>query len=220
MFTRILKTAIVAVGLLAGSVALAAPQEGREFKRLATPQPVPAGKLEVVEFFWYGCPHCFAIEPYTEAWAKKLPKDVVFRRVHVMWPGRGDLEGHAKIFVTLSQMGIAEKYNKAVFKAVQADRIELRREDVLFDWVKKQGIDVAKFKGIYNGFSMGVALNKAAQATRDYNVDGVPTFVVNGKYFTSPGMVGKEDGTIFTVIDQLLAVERGAAKPAAAPKKK
>ncbi|WP_255988969.1 thiol:disulfide interchange protein DsbA/DsbL [Chitinolyticbacter albus] len=214
---------VLTAGLLAASLSFAATTEGKEYTRLAKPQPVAApGKLEVVEFFWYGCPHCYAIEPYTEAWAKKLPADVKFRRVHVMWPGRSDLEGHAKIFVALEQMGIGEKYASRVFRAVQTERIELRRADTLFDWVKKQGIDQAKFKSAYNGFSMGVSLGKLSQTTQDYKIEGVPTFIVNGKYVTSPSMVGTEDGRVFQVIDELLAKERGgksAAKPTAPAKK-
>ncbi|WP_187360055.1 thiol:disulfide interchange protein DsbA/DsbL [Chitinolyticbacter meiyuanensis] len=222
MFARMLKWGVLAAGLLAASLTFAAT-EGKEYKRLAKPQPVAKpGKLEVVEFFWYGCPHCFAVEPYVETWAKKLPADVNFRRVHVMWPGRSDLEGHAKIFVALEQMGIGEKYAMPVFRAVQTDRIELRRADTLFDWVKKQGIDQAKFKAAYNGFSMGVSLAKLSQAAQDYKIEGVPTFIVNGKYVTSPSMVGTEDSRVFQVIDELLAKERGskpAAKPAAPAKK-
>ncbi|UXY15734.1 thiol:disulfide interchange protein DsbA/DsbL [Chitiniphilus purpureus] len=220
MFIRMIKTGLITLGLVAGTLVQAAPQEGKDYQRLAAPQPVAQpGKLEVIEFFWYGCPHCYAIEPHAEAWAKTLPKDVNFRRVHVMWPGRGDLEGHAKIFVTLQQMGLAEKHSLAVFNAVQRDRLELRREEVLFNWVKKQGIDVAKFKSIYSGFGMSVAINKLAQATQAYRVEGVPLFVVNGKYMTSPGMVGREDNSVFAVIDALLASERKTA-PAAPAKKK
>ncbi len=137
--TRWLKAMFMAVGLLTASVAAHADiKEGTEYKLLTPAQPVAVpGKIEVIEFFWYGCPHCFHIEPYVEAWAAKLPKDVNFRRAHVVWQGRNDIIAHAKIFIALNTMGIAGKYQQAVFNAIQQDGLELRKDDVLFDWVKK-----------------------------------------------------------------------------------
>ncbi|KAF0812308.1 Thiol:disulfide interchange protein DsbA [Andreprevotia sp. IGB-42] len=217
---------LAAVGLFAAFVSATAGaaelREGTDYKKMATPQPVAqAGKLEVVEFFWYGCPHCFKVEPFVEEWAAKLPKDVNFRRVHVYWPGRTDIEGHAKIFLALQSMGVEAKYQQAVFNAIQKDGLELRREEVLFDWVKKQGIDLNKFKANYNGFSTTQQLNKLDQMGRDYGVDGVPMFFVNGKYITSPSMTGREDDSALKVVDELLARERAASgkKPAPAKKK-
>lgn len=218
MLKNWIKSIILTAGLLASTAALAYT-EGKDYKALAKPQPVAvAGKQEVIEFFWYGCPHCYAIEPAVESWAAKLPANVNFRRVHVMWDGRNDMEGHAKIFLALEAMGLTAKYQMAVFDAVQKDRIELRKEDVLFDWVKKQGIDLAKFKANYNGFSTQMQLNKLTEMTKTYAIDGVPTFIVNGKWVTSPAMVGKEDDTITKVIDELLA-KTPAAKAPAKPKK-
>jgi thiol:disulfide interchange protein DsbA len=212
MLKQWIKTFVVTASLLAATGAYAFT-EGKEYKALAKPQPVAvAGKQEVIEFFWYGCPHCFAIEPAVEAWEAKLPKNVNFRRVHVMWDGRNDMEGHAKIFLALEGMGLTKKHQMAVFKAIQQDRIELRKEDVLFDWVKKQGIDVNKFKANYNGFSTKNQLNKLSEMTKNYAVDGVPMFVVNGKWVTSPSMVGREDDTITKVINELLNKSKAPAK--------
>ncbi|MCX7208247.1 MAG: thiol:disulfide interchange protein DsbA/DsbL [Proteobacteria bacterium] len=218
MLNTWLKRLLISTTLLAASLAHAEIREGVEYKKMAKPQAVAvAGKSEVIEFFWYGCPHCFTVAPYVEDWASKLPANVNFRRIHVAWPGRSDMEGHAKIFIALQAMGLEGKQQLAVMTAVQKDRIELRKEDVLFDWIKKQGIDVEKFKAQYNSFSSSANMNKLAQMTRDYQVDGVPMFVVNGKYVTSPAMFGKEDGTITQVINELLAKD----KPAVAnPKKK
>ncbi|WP_373974166.1 thiol:disulfide interchange protein DsbA/DsbL [Chitinibacter sp. SCUT-21] len=212
MLKQWIKTFVITASLLAAAGANAFT-EGKEYKALAKPQPVAvAGKQEVIEFFWYGCPHCFAIEPAVEAWEAKLPKNVNFRRVHVMWDGRNDMEGHAKIFLALEAMGLTKKHQMAVFKAIQQDRVELRKEDVLFDWVKKQGIDVNKFKANYNGFSTKNQLNKLSEMTKTYAVDGVPMFVVNGKWVTSPSMVGREDGTITNVINELLKQKAPAKK--------
>ncbi|WP_027468264.1 thiol:disulfide interchange protein DsbA/DsbL [Deefgea rivuli] len=211
MLKKWIKTVVLAASLLSTSAAFAFT-EGKDFKALSKPMPVAvAGKQEVIEFFWYGCPHCFSVEPYVESWAAKLPKDVNFRRVHVMWDGRNDMEGHAKIFLALQAMGLDGKHQKAVMKAIQTDRIELRDEAKLLDWVKKQGIDVAKFKANYNGFSTNVQLKNLATMTRDYQVDGVPMFIVNGKWVTSPSMVGAEDATLTKMLDELIAKGRQAA---------
>ncbi|MBB5192376.1 thiol:disulfide interchange protein DsbA [Silvimonas terrae] len=215
--TRWIKSLLLAVGFVAATVAHADIKEGTEYKLMAQPVPVQVpGKIEVIEFFWYGCPHCFHVEPFVEQWAAKLPSDVNFIRYHVVWQGRSDIEAHAKIFIALNQMGIAGKYQQAVFNAIQRDNIELRRPEALFDWVKKQGIDVNKFKAAYNSFSANAELGKLSQLVETYHIDGVPTFVVNGKFVTAPSMVGKEDGTVLTVIDQLIAKERATMKPAAA----
>ncbi|MBM5572428.1 MULTISPECIES: thiol:disulfide interchange protein DsbA/DsbL [Deefgea] len=216
MLKNWIKTVVLAASLLSASSAFAFT-EGKDFKALSKPMPVAvAGKQEVIEFFWYGCPHCYAVEPHVEAWAAKLPKDVNFRRVHVMWDGRNDMEGHAKIFLALQALGLDGKHQQAVMKAIQTDRIELRNEAKLLEWVKSQGIDVAKFKAVYNGFSTNAQLKNLAAMTRDYQIDGVPTFIVNGKWVTSPAMVGAEDATITKMLDELIA--KGRKAPAAKKK--
>lgn len=212
MLKNWIKTVVLAASLMSTSAAFALT-EGKEFKALSKPMPVAAaGKQEVIEFFWYGCPACFGVEPTIEAWAAKLPKDVNFRRVHVMWDGRNDMEGHAKIFLALQTMGLDGKQQKAVMKAIQTDRIELRDEAKLLDWVKKQGIDVAKFKAAYNSFSTNVQLKNLAKMTQDYQIEGVPTFIVNGKWVTSPSMVGANDANFTKVLDELIAKGRAAPK--------
>ncbi len=212
MLKNWIKTVVLAASLMSASAAFAFT-EGKDFKALSKPMPVAvAGKQEVIEFFWYGCPHCFSVEPVIKEWSAKLPKDVNFRRVHVMWDGRNDMEGHAKIFLALQAMGLDGKHQMAVMKAVQQDKIELRDEAKLLDWVKKQGINVAKFKANYNGFSTNVLLKNLATTTRDYQIDGVPTFIVNGKWVTSPSMVGANDATLTKMLDELIAKGRAAPK--------
>nr|WP_315169117.1 thiol:disulfide interchange protein DsbA/DsbL [uncultured Deefgea sp.] len=212
MLKNWIKTVVLAASLMGASSAFAMT-EGKDFKALSKPMPVAvAGKQEVIEFFWYGCPACFAVEPAVEAWAAKLPKDVNFRRVHVMWDGRNDMEGHAKIFLALQTLGMDAKQQKTVMKAIQTDRIELRDEAKLLQWVKKQGIDVAKFKAAYNGFSTNAQLKNLATMTRDYQIEGVPTFIVNGKWVTSPSMVGANDANFTKILDELIAKDRAAPK--------
>lgn len=206
-----LKGFLFGLGLLTAGLAQAEVKEGRDYKLLNPAKQVEVpGKIEVIEFFWYGCPHCKTIEPFVDSWAKKLPKDVNFRRVHVVWPGRNDIEAHAKLFAALQAMGQEVRLQSAIFKAVQQDRIELRREATLFDWLKKQGVDINQFKANYGTFTSNIALKKMEQTTQNYGVDGVPLFVVNGKYLTSPAMLGKEDATLTRVLDELIAKERPA----------
>ncbi len=196
-------------GLLLAGLSHAEIKEGTDYKLLPKTHAVEVpGKLEVIEFFWYTCPHCRSIEPTVAAWAKKLPKDVNFRRIHVIWPGRPDIEAHAKIFVALQAMGSDGKYQQAVLDAIQGERLELRRDNVLYPWLKKQGIDEAKFRASYNGFSSNMALKKLAQTTQDYAIDAVPVFIVNGKYMTGPS----QNPAFTTVIDELLAKERQSGK--------
>jgi len=146
MLKKAIQTLFIGVALC-GAVSAHAAVEGKDYKKVATQQAVAdASRLEVIEFFWYGCSHCYTIEPVMAAWAQKLPKDVNYRRVHVVWPGRSDLEGHARLFLALQAMGLESKYALSVFSAVQRERVELRREKTLFDWVQKQGIDLGKFK--------------------------------------------------------------------------
>ena len=126
----------------------------------------------------------------------------------MIWPGRPDIEAHAKIFVALQAMGSDGKYQQAVLDAIQGERLELRRDNVLYPWLKKQGIDEAKFRASYNGFSSNMALKKLAQTTQDYAIDAVPVFIVNGKYMTGPS----QNPAFTTVIDELLAKERQSGK--------
>lgn len=204
---RWLSKLVVVFGLMAAGTASAALQQGKDYKLMDRPQPVSQpGKLEVIEFFWYACPHCNSINPAVEAWAGKLPKDVNFRRVHINWEDPSK-QGHVKLFLTLQAMGLDTKLQPAVFKAIFQDKLELRKEDVLYAWLKTQQVDVEKFKAIYNGFSMGVMQSNLAKMTRDYGVDGVPRFVVNGRYIALPANASEESSVLQTV-DALLAAGR------------
>ncbi|GAB3260895.1 thiol:disulfide interchange protein DsbA/DsbL [Chitinimonas naiadis] len=211
LFTRLLATGLA----LAAFSAHAEVRAGVDFDYLPNVMPTEApGKIEVIEFFWYGCPHCYHLEPKVAAWEATLPKDVVFRREHVMWDGRSDMAGHAKVFVALKALGQVNALTPKVFNAIQKDGIELRDEKTLFDWVAKQGVNRAQFESAYKSFGAQSTFARAAQLTRDYRIDGVPNFIVNGKYKTSPSKTGDED-KLFGVINELIAKER-AAKPAAA----
>ena len=215
MFTRAL--AFFAAAVLSLS-AVAAPEEafeGKDYTPVSLPQPVATGKkIEVLEFFWYRCPHCNQLEPGLDAWLKKLPKDAQIRRVPAAF--RADWVPAAKTYYTLEQMGLLNRLHQKVFDAYHVQNLNLNDPAVLGDWVTKQGVDRKKFEAIYNSFS---TQSKVTQGTRLAGADGitgVPTFVIDGKYTTSESMTGSEP-RLFEVLDQLIAkarAERSGKKPA------
>lgn len=174
--------AAVTLSLLAATPALAAnPVEGKQYARLPAPQPTEKnGKIEVVEFFSYGCPHCGDFEPILKPWVKALPADVSFRKVPVIFNDRS-VPG-ARIYYTLEAMGLLDRLNDAVFHAVLRERVNLNDEKVLFEWVARQGVDRQKFADTYKSFAVETAVKRAADMTRGYGVDGVPVLIVGGKY--------------------------------------
>jgi thiol:disulfide interchange protein DsbA len=199
------RIALPLVIVLSGSVVRA---DGPEFTQLAKPQPTEApGKIEVIEFFWYGCPHCNSLEPRVEAWETRLPKDVVFRREHVIWKGRRETEVHARLFLTLRAMNLLERHHRAVFDAIHNTKLGLRDEHQVLDWVVARGIDKSKFEATYKSFGVQTQTARASARSWDYGVDGVPSFVVNGKYMTSLGGAHDPD-KLFAILDKLIAGER------------
>jgi thiol:disulfide interchange protein DsbA len=196
---------IVALAFAAGGAWAA---QGAEFERLPKPQPVDTpGKIEVIEFFWYGCPHCNVLEPHVDDWAKKLQKDVAFRKEHVVWPGRPDIEAHARLFLTLRAMGLLEKHHRAVFDAIHKEKMSLRSDKDIVEWAAKRGIDRAKFEATYKSFGINTQLARAKDLTNNYLADSVPSFAINGKYYTSLGATRSEK-RLFEVLNKLIADER------------
>lgn len=200
--------AFVAAAVLSFS-AVAAPEEifeGRDYTRVSAPQPVATGKkIEVLEFFWYRCPHCNALEPGLNTWLKKLPKDAQIRRVPAVF--RDDWMPGAKIYYTLEQMGQLNRLHDKVFEAYHVENLNLNEPGVLGSWVAKQGLDRRKFETIYNSFSTQSKAMQGSQLATTYGVMGVPAFIVDGKYATSESMTGSEP-RLFEVLDQLIAKAR------------
>jgi len=169
------------------------PIEGKHFKRLASPLPTTPGKIEVTEFFWYGCPHCYALEPMLQEWVKQLPPDVVFRRVHVGF--RPNIKPHQKLFYALDGLGKAEEYHQRVFAAFHQQRLELDDDKAIIALATKMGLDTAKFTAMYNSFGIESKLLQANKLFEAYNMDGVPAIAIGGRFWTSPSMVGERGMT-------------------------
>ena len=177
--------------LLNGAPALAqgGPIEGRQYQRLTTAVPGGApGKIEVIEFFWYGCPHCYVFEPTIEAWAKQLPADVVFRKVHVAF--RANVKIHQQLFYTLEEMGKEAQTRPAIFNAIHRGGRSATDADSMAKFLAPLGVDPAKFKETFNSFSVSTKCQQAAKLQDRYNIDGVPTVAIGGRYLTSPSMAG------------------------------
>ena len=199
--------AVVAGAGLVQSAALAqgkAPEAGVDYLTLDKRVMVeaPAGKIEVVEFFWYNCPHCHAFEPAFEAWSKKVPKDVAVRRVPVAF--RDDFAPQQRLFYALEAMGLVDKLHAKVFAAVHVEKKDLTKGDAIADWVAKQGVDKAKFLEQYNSFSVATKASRATQLQNAYKIDGVPALGVGGRYWTD-GVMAKGMDRALQVVEHLVA---------------
>jgi thiol:disulfide interchange protein DsbA len=169
------------------------PVEGTHFTRLAQPAPVsaPAGKIEVVEFFSYGCPHCFALEPTLETWIKRLPADVAFRRVPVGFNAL--YENYQKIFFALEAMGQVEHMHRKVFNAIHQQRQRLDKEADIAAFMTANGLDGAKFIELYKSFGVQTKARQAQQLANAYKIDGVPAMGVQGRFVTSGSQAGSNE---------------------------
>jgi thiol:disulfide interchange protein DsbA len=191
-----------------------APLEaGKQYVELSSPVPVAVpGKIEVVEMFWYGCPHCYAFEPTLNPWIEKLPADVNFVRIPAMFGGIWDV--HGQMFITLDTMGVEHKVHMAVFDAIHKEHKMFKTPDEMADFVATQGVDKAKFLDTYKSFAVAGLVKKDKDLAQKYQVSGVPTLIVNGKYRLDLGTAGGPEG-VLSVTDQLIAKERAAASGAA-----
>ena len=198
-----------AVGLAAaafGAPALAELVEGKNYVRLKTPVPVETGKkIEVIEFFSYGCPHCADLEKYLIPWRAKLPQDVQFRRVPVMFQERWINLG--KIYYTLDALGVEEKLSPDVFAAIHGQNLSLWDDKAFFDWAASKGLDRKKVEDVYNSFAVSGKMNRARQQAQTFDVQSVPTVVVDGKFITASDKVGTH-AQLPAAIDELIAKAR------------
>jgi thiol:disulfide interchange protein DsbA len=169
----------------------AAPKEGKEYTRLSKPvaTDAPAGKVEVIEFFWYSCPHCNEFEPTLEAWLKTVPKNIAFRRVPIAF--NASFAPQQKLYYALEGMGKVDELHSRLFRAIHVEKQNLSKDDAIFAWIGKQpGMDLAKFKEMYNSFTVSNQVRKASQLQDAYGVEGVPSMGVAGRYYVDGTMAG------------------------------
>ena len=180
------------------------PVAGKDFHILDAKAPVeaPAGKIEVVEFFWYSCPHCNIFEPALANWVKALPKDMAFKRSHVAF--NDGFVPQQRLFLALEAMGMLEKLHVKVFNAIHSEKVNLAKGDAITDWVVKQGVDKAKFLEQYNSFSVSTKSGKGTQLQNTYKVEGVPALGVAGRFYTD-GTLSKTMERGLQIVDYLIA---------------
>jgi thiol:disulfide interchange protein DsbA len=183
-----------------------APKEGSDYVVLRQPvAQATDGKIEVIEFFWYGCPHCNRFQPLIEPWAAKLPADVRYRRVPVAF--RDEFTVHQRLYYALEALGELEKMHKRVFHAVHVERNPLNKPEAMADFVARHGGDRAKFLEAYNSFGVQTKTRQAKQTAEAYKIDGVPAVGVNGRYYTSGALAGSLERSL-QVADFLIARAR------------
>jgi len=191
---RLILTALLGLAAGASTFALASPadpQEGAEFVTLPSPQPTDTGnKVEVIEFFAYYCPHCYAFEPQLESWVRKQGDNIVFKRVHVS--GGASVLPQQRLFYTLDAMGLLPQYHQQVFDAMHVLHHRLSTDEEVFDWAARNGIDRAKFIDTYRSFGIQARLRRASSMMDAYQVPFWPLIVIDGRWQTSPSQAGSK----------------------------
>jgi len=184
-------------------------EEGVQYHAIEPAQPGgDDGKILVTEVFWYGCPHCYELEPLLEKWLKTLPKDVEFVRVPAMF-NRPDIRLHAEAYYALEAMGKAEELHPKIFDAIHKERKRLRTEQELESFLETQGVDIEAYRKARASFSVQAELKRARSLATRYGIEGVPAMVVDGDYRTSPGDAGGYQEAL-TVTDYLIGKVRAA----------
>jgi thiol:disulfide interchange protein DsbA len=211
LLAAVASTVAAATSTAAAATPAGSPwQEGTNYTRIVPAQPtnVPAGQVEVLEFFWYACPHCYALEPTVAAWLKSKPAYISFSRIPVQWN-----EGHrslARLFYTLDSMGKLNEAHSEIFKEIQVNGDPLIGPDpnnaavaerVQLTFIKRLGISEADFEKEYHGFNVETAMQRADELVQRYRVSSVPMFVVNGKYVTDVTMTGGPDRLMLLLSD-------------------
>ena len=195
--------------LVAAPLIAAAQGDGFKYSELKPTQPVSleGKKIEVLEFFWYGCPHCYNLEPQLESWLKKLPPDVQFRRVPAVFNARW---GHdAAIFYTFEAMGVLDKLHRPFFDAIHREGLRTDNKEALAQWLQKNGVDPKKFDETFKSFTVQSKTRRAVQITTAYGIDGTPAMAVHGRYTVSVEQGGSREGMLQTVSHLVDMVRKG-----------
>ncbi|SHL33413.1 thiol:disulfide interchange protein DsbA/DsbL [Phytopseudomonas punonensis] len=206
---NLILSAVLATASLFGLSAHADDIEaGKQYVELSNPVPISKpGKIEVVELFWYGCPHCYQFEPTLNPWVEKLPSDVNFVRIPALFGGLWN--AHGQMFITLESMKVEHKVHDSVFRAIHKEGRKLATPEEMADFLVTQGIDRDAFLKAYNSFGVKSQMEKAKKLAMAYQINGVPVMIVNGKYRFDISSSGGPEQTL-QVADHLIAKERAA----------
>lgn len=195
---------MIFAALIISGTAFATAELGRDYKLLNPSQPTDSKKIEVLEFFFYGCSHCFHLHTPLTAWEKTMPKDVELTFVPTIF--RDSMEPMARTMYALESMGQLDKLHDAIYRAWNEDKIELFDEDSIVNFVAKHGVDREKFTAAYNSFSMQSQVVRAKQMVRGYRINGTPTLVVDGKYV----ITGLQPDDTIRVLKDVIVIARKA----------
>jgi thiol:disulfide interchange protein DsbA len=198
--------------LLFAPLVQASFSEGTEYQKLANPQPTTADeKIEVLELFWYGCPHCYHLEPALKSWLENKPEDVVFVRMPAVLGPNWELL--ARAYYTAELLDVEDRLHPALFAHIHKDRKRILNVAQLKNFFAKHGVPEQDFENTFSSFAVITRTNRAKQVRSLYGITGVPTVVVNGKYRTSATMAGDND-KLFKVIEYLIERERAGSDTA------
>lgn len=192
------------------------PAKNVPYLELTPPQPTESqGRIEVVEFFWYGCPHCYALEPVINPWIQKLPSEVSFRRVPAIFNEQWGIA--ARVFYALEAINEEARVHTALFDAIHKEGLRITDESVMTGWLGKRGIDLEKYKAAYRSFGVESKLKRAQQMTQSYRIDGVPALAVQGRYVVSASMINDRQ-ELLNATDQAirLAMKQAGITPKSA----
>jgi len=205
----------VALAAVLCSLALPAAAQfiaGKDYHLLKQPQPTASAKnVEILEFFYYGCPHCRNLQGPLESWLKRKPADVEFRRQPTVFDD--SQLPLTRLYYALEAMSLTDKLHQQVFEAIHGQNVRFNSPKVLFDWIATKGVDRQKFADTYNSFGITTRANTAKDITRRYDISGTPAIVVDGRYMTAPSMILKGNSEIdfvryFQVLDHVIALAR------------
>jgi thiol:disulfide interchange protein DsbA len=211
LFLRALTAAGLALSLVAAAQA-AQITLGKDYVEVRPPQPTDSGgKIEVLEFFWYGCPHCNNLQPSLEAWVKRKPADVEFKHVPAVF--QDSWVPLTRAYYTIEAMGLLDKLHQEMFATLHKQRVVLKDANAIFDWAAGKGVDRKKFVDTYNSFGVNGRTQRSIELTRKFDIPGTPALVINGKFITAPSMTLKADKSVdydrfFEVVDALIAEQR------------
>lgn len=193
---------IFALGLTSAGSIMAA----QDYEMVTPPQPTTAakGQVEVVEVFWYGCPHCFRLEPYVERWLKRKPKNVKFVRIPGMF--RPSWEIHGRAYYTAEILGVVDKVHRAMFDAIHEQKRRMNDEASIMALFKNHGVSEKDFKRVFHSFAVETKIRRAKDMGRRYGIKGVPSLIINGKYRTGAQEAGG-NSKVFKVVNRLVKQE-------------
>lgn len=207
MNKKLLAIIVVVSSLILSSVQ-AAFDEGIEYRRIKPAVDTSsANKIEVVELFWYGCPHCFRLEPRMKQWLKNKPANVEFIRVPAIFNKRWEL--HAKAFYTAEILGVLDKVHGPLFDDIHVSKKKMASKAELKSFFVQHGVKAEEFDNTFDSFMVNIKVNRARDLSKRYGIDGVPSMVVNGKYLTD-GPMASGHANMMKILDHLINIESKA----------